>query len=137
MLFIPDIDHCINATCKNGGSCVDGLRNYSCICSAGFMGDQCQTGILDFRFKLALTNLMCSSKVIFKPIKISSKVIHLYLQKKKKLLPIPYPLSDGKITSETYGDKLMIYHALWSFLLKVHYSRNSSCCSRYRLCQKK
>lgn len=42
-----DIDHCINATCKNGGSCVDGLRNYSCICSAGFMGDQCETDIDD------------------------------------------------------------------------------------------
>ena len=56
LLLIPDIDHCINATCKNGGSCEDGLRNYSCICSAGFMGDQCETGILDF--KLALTNLM-------------------------------------------------------------------------------
>ena len=52
------------------------------------MGDQCETGILDFRFKLALTNLMWSSTVIFKPIKIYSKVIHLYLQK-KKLLPIP------------------------------------------------
>ena len=48
LLLIPDIDHCINATCKSGGSCVDGLRNYSCVCSAGFMGDQCQTGILDF-----------------------------------------------------------------------------------------
>ena len=135
LLLIPDIDHCINATCKNGGSCVDGLRNYSCVCSAGFMGDQCETGILDFRFKLALTNLMWSSKVIFKPIKIYSKVIHLYLQ--KKILPIPYPLSDGKITNETYGGKLMIYHAPWSFLLKVHSSRNSSCCSRYRLWPKK
>ena len=55
------------------------------------MGDQCQTGILDFRFKLALTNLMRSSKVIFKAIKISSKVIHLYLQKKKKIIAHPLP----------------------------------------------
>ena len=67
--LIPDIDHCINATCKNGGSCVDGFRNYSCVCLAGFMGDQCQTGILDFIFKLALTNLMWSYKVILKQYK--------------------------------------------------------------------
>ena len=59
---------------------------------------------------------MWSSEVIFKPIKIYSKVIHLYF--KKKLLPIPNPLSDGKITNETYGGKFMIYHAPWSFLLK-------------------
>ena len=60
LLLIPDIDHdhCMNATCENGGYCIDGLRNYSCVCSAGFMGDQCETGILDFRFKPALTNLM-------------------------------------------------------------------------------
>lgn len=34
-------------------------------------------------------------------------------------MPIPYPLSDGKITGETYGGKLMIYHAPWSFLCKL------------------
>ena len=60
------------------------------------MGDQCETGILDFRFKLALTNLMGPSKVIFKPIKVYSKVIHLYLQK-KNYCPSPTHLPMEKL----------------------------------------
>ena len=41
---ISDIDECVNHTCRNGGSCVDGVSNYSCNCKAGFTGDRCQTG---------------------------------------------------------------------------------------------
>jgi len=39
-----DIDECVNHTCQNGGSCVDGVNNYSCNCMPGFTGDRCQTG---------------------------------------------------------------------------------------------
>ena len=39
-----DIDDCVNHTCSNGGSCVDGVNNYSCKCMPGFTGDRCQTG---------------------------------------------------------------------------------------------
>ena len=46
--FFPltDIDYCINHTCANGGSCVDGITNYSCACPAGFTGEHCETGML-------------------------------------------------------------------------------------------
>ena len=39
-----DIDECVNHMCSNGGSCVDGVNNYSCNCQPGFTGDRCQTG---------------------------------------------------------------------------------------------
>ena len=42
--LVSDIDYCSNVTCKNGGSCVDGLDKYTCSCSAGFSGDYCETG---------------------------------------------------------------------------------------------
>ena len=43
--FSPtDIDECANHMCSNGGSCVDGVNNYSCKCKPGFSGDRCQTG---------------------------------------------------------------------------------------------
>ena len=42
--LVSDIDYCINVTCKNGGSCVDGLDKYTCSCGAGFSGDHCETG---------------------------------------------------------------------------------------------
>ncbi|KAJ7351103.1 hypothetical protein OS493_036559 [Desmophyllum pertusum] len=38
-----DIDYCVNVTCKNGGSCVDGLDNYTCSCVKGFIGNHCET----------------------------------------------------------------------------------------------
>ena len=29
--------------CQNGGSCVDGVNTFSCLCLLGFTGDKCQT----------------------------------------------------------------------------------------------
>ena len=42
-MFLSDIDNCVNHRCLNGGSCVDGVNNYTCRCNAGFKGDRCET----------------------------------------------------------------------------------------------
>ena len=42
-MFLTDIKDCVNHTCLNGGSCVDGVNNYTCICVGGFNGDRCET----------------------------------------------------------------------------------------------
>ena len=44
LFFSKDIDDCVNHTCQHGGSCVDGVNNYSCNCLRGFTGDRCETG---------------------------------------------------------------------------------------------
>lgn len=41
-----DIDECVSNACKNDGSCVDGINEYTCNCRVGFMGEQCETGEL-------------------------------------------------------------------------------------------
>ena len=43
---LTDIDECVTHRCAYGGSCVDGVNNYSCSCTAGFTGDRCGTGRL-------------------------------------------------------------------------------------------
>lgn len=43
-LLSLDVDECSSDPCLNGGSCVDLVGNYSCICVEPFEGPQCETG---------------------------------------------------------------------------------------------
>ena len=55
-----DIDDCVNNTCANGGSCIDGVNSYSCNCSVGYTGNRCETGMLYMLAKLRLEmHLQC------------------------------------------------------------------------------
>ena len=36
-----DINDCTNSSCYNGATCVDGINNYTCLCSTGYIGDNC------------------------------------------------------------------------------------------------
>jgi len=38
-----NINDCLNATCYNGGLCIDGINSYTCDCRWPFMGRYCQT----------------------------------------------------------------------------------------------
>ena len=42
--FPADLDDCVNHNCSNGASCIDGINSYSCNCSTGFTGLNCETG---------------------------------------------------------------------------------------------
>ena len=44
--FLPlttDINDC-NGSCLNGGSCIDGIKSFTCTCLAGYTGRLCETG---------------------------------------------------------------------------------------------
>ena len=40
-LFPVDIDDCADQPCLNGGTCSDGLNNYTCVCADGYTGKNC------------------------------------------------------------------------------------------------
>lgn len=42
--FSPDIDDCVGTPCSNGGTCVDGIQDFSCTCATGFTGEFCDDG---------------------------------------------------------------------------------------------
>ena len=39
-----DIDDCIEQPCKNNGTCIDGVNNYTCNCNDMYTGRNCSTG---------------------------------------------------------------------------------------------
>lgn len=42
--FFSDINDCVNHTCENGATCLDGINSYWCNCTAGFTGAYCERG---------------------------------------------------------------------------------------------
>ena len=40
-------DECVNISCQNGGTCVDGFLNYTCICGEGYFGEMCEQHVCD------------------------------------------------------------------------------------------
>ena len=42
----PDIEECESQPCSNGGTCDDHLASYTCGCSAGYMGNICEIGMV-------------------------------------------------------------------------------------------
>ena len=41
---IADVNECESNPCNNGGRCVDGVNGYSCNCTDGYVGLECETG---------------------------------------------------------------------------------------------
>ena len=40
--LFSDIDDCANSPCQNGGSCTDGVNQFTCQCVPGFSGTNCE-----------------------------------------------------------------------------------------------
>ena len=45
-LLFSEIDNCENISCKNGGSCLDGIGSFTCVCADGWEGKFCEQGML-------------------------------------------------------------------------------------------
>lgn len=44
VILCADIDECLNMPCKNGATCNNKPGSYSCSCSAGWTGKDCDEG---------------------------------------------------------------------------------------------
>ena len=43
-VFTTDIDDCADQPCLNGGTCIDGVNDYICICADGYTRENCSIG---------------------------------------------------------------------------------------------
>ena len=41
--FLLDIGECLSDPCQNGGTCIDEINAFTCICISGYTGDICET----------------------------------------------------------------------------------------------
>ncbi|XP_038610288.1 fibulin-7-like isoform X2 [Tachyglossus aculeatus] len=52
--FCKSIDDCASQPCANGGTCVDHVQRYTCLCPRGWTGGQCQSP--DSSYRVTLSN---------------------------------------------------------------------------------
>ena len=45
IFHITGKDECASDPCENGATCVDGVKEYSCTCAAGYTGTNCETSM--------------------------------------------------------------------------------------------
>ena len=50
---VSDVNECLSIVCQFGGTCNNLLNDYTCSCSPGYTGRNCETGLL-IVFELAL-----------------------------------------------------------------------------------
>ena len=54
-----NIDECASNPCANGGSCIDGVNNYTCVCRNGFTGKNCENEINECNSRPCKNNATC------------------------------------------------------------------------------
>ena len=58
--FLADIDDCSADPCATGNVCIDDIDSFTCVCQAGYTGDDCSTGWIFFSFCLFLAVVVFS-----------------------------------------------------------------------------
>lgn len=58
-----NINDCLNATCHNGGSCIDGINSYQCDCIWPYIGRYCQTRMKCTSDSICKNNGVCYEDV--------------------------------------------------------------------------
>jgi len=58
-----DIDDCATAMCANNGTCIDGVAEYTCLCSPGFRGLTCDVDIDECASTPCYNNATCHDAI--------------------------------------------------------------------------
>lgn len=47
-IFFTETDECKSSPCLNGGTCVDGLYDFTCVCLSAFIGKRCEGSVTSY-----------------------------------------------------------------------------------------
>ena len=59
-LFLEVVNSCASNPCFNGGTCVNGLDRYDCLCTSSYNGVHCENGMMKLFFKNKLIEKLLS-----------------------------------------------------------------------------
>ena len=55
-----NINECASGPCQSGGTCVDNVNGYICLCSDGYRGDSCEGKIIAYLFSNIMYVFNCT-----------------------------------------------------------------------------
>ena len=70
--FSPDVNDCVADVCQNGGTCIDRVNGFYCLCTTEFTGAFCQSK--SFR-KLILSMWMYTCQRSLLPLKVCKIIL--------------------------------------------------------------
>merc|ERR1711907_568689 len=78
-----DLNECISSPCLHGGTCVDGIVSYECVCTSDFRGDECgvyklPSNNLWFQNWLMQTSLLVGVSVVIIPLLVALQQFIVY-----------------------------------------------------------
>ena len=76
-LLLLDIDDCTSDPCMNGGTCTDGVNDYTCDCVTGYTGTTCETSKCDLDLLYGLLFSFASVFTHYETMKLFLVVITL------------------------------------------------------------
>ena len=62
--FSADIDECSSSPCQNGGTCIDGINSYTCVCVPGHAGDNCEIGNILWNFHNKVYGISTMARIV-------------------------------------------------------------------------
>lgn len=97
LFLFSEIDNCLNNTCENGASCLDGIESYTCVCADGWEGPFCQ------RSNYALVIVFCVGGRVKRNQQLLICVAKMLLTVSKKFWQVIYSVSfNMKKTSNAF-----------------------------------
>lgn len=58
-----NINECESESCLNGGTCIDMINGFKCVCAIGFTGSRCQINIDDCMSQPCRNNGICHDSI--------------------------------------------------------------------------